>query len=424
MLACALAVLTWRAAPAAPPSLEAEDAREVGAPAKTARDEVDIASIPSADEVPAARSEAPTDGDVTADEFLRGEQGGMRELTLLLRPLTAQGSPVQRLHYSFRGDVEVEPHRGSVAVTDGVARIVLFTGDPSAPSITSSFSGRSRGQWRLDLATSLEGLAGLVKGIDTRTSDEAAAAVDLEPTMGALAADAREVDLGSVVLERPRLLGAVTFTRHWTERCDLELTVECSLLRLPGRHPGPGVWTASWRGGIVTAGEPMRFWSYGTPDTWSARGRPLAGEGSATRPTDRIWEPGDLATETARAGSHIELDYPGGAGLSLSVDLVGAPTAARLVIFAADLGVPRLLPGAALPRDPYRARLGSSAWSNVVPRSLAKGGVDSYEIGPTELPAGPLRLELWSLEGDGGARVLLATRDVSSGFDVPAVSLP
>ena len=59
-----------------------------------------------------------------------------------------------------------------------------------------------------------------------------------------------------------------------------------------------------------------------------------------------------------------------------------------------------------------------------MPRGPVRKGKSSYDIGPTDLPEGVLRLELWSIDDDRKVRELLAVRKISAGTDMPRISLP
>ena len=53
-----------------------------------------------------------------------------------------------------------------------------------------------------------------------------------------------------------------------------------------------------------------------------------------------------------------------------------------------------------------------------MPRGPVRKGKGSYDIGPTDLPEGVLRLELWSVDDDRQVRELLAARKISAGTDM------
>lgn len=336
--------------------------------------------------------------------------------TLVFRPWLPDGTIPESVAFELVGvDRRAGTSwQGTVAVVDGVARLSLeFLPRPLAEMATE---GGPFEEASLRLARTTEQLSFLAGYPILEEQGVFGAVMDLAEVDRVLEG---VVDLGRVELARPGQLGTVTFEGTWTPRARLSLLSR----RAGGKLQGTSDPVVSDRV-VVTTGPQLSVWSFASSEEWSVTAWPRGAlpPGAGLLPPSRM---GSFSVSgSGRRGETIRLALPFRSGLDLSVDLLAAPRAGRLVILAAGADPAPMSAGATLGRDAYNERIGAAVWTNVVPRGPVKKGKASYDIGKTDLPEGPLRLELWSIDDEQDVRELLAARSVSAGSDMLRVSLP
>lgn len=344
-----------------------------------------------------------------------GDLGGAREepvarvgelRSLSFRPVLPDGRVPERVACEVVGlaAAGVPGRRRTIEVEGGVARFELDL--PSARSRKADeFGPPARAMLRIATAEedlgALSGVALLsVEGVFAAVAD--LALLDMGSGGGSVA-------LGVIHLEPPPYLGEVVFAGTWTDQARLEVSRGLfSILRRT----------------VQTSRRRVPLWAYGASRSWSVSVTPrgtLPVDAGATLPPDARFTP---IEDRGLRGESIELSLRFRSGLDLSVDLFAAPRAGRVVILAEGEDPAPMTAGRTLARSAYNERIGAAVWTNVVPRGPVRKGKSSYDIGPTDLPEGVLRLELWSVDDDRQVRELLAARKISAGTDMPRISLP
>ncbi len=345
-----------------------------------------------------------------------GDRAGPREQpvarvgelrSLSFRPVLPDGRVPERVACEVVGlaAAGVPGRRRTIEVEGGVARFEVDL--PFARSRDEADEIGPPARAMLRIATAEEDL-GALSGAALLSVEGVFAAV-AELALRDLASGGGSVALGVIHLEPPPYLGEVVFAGTWTDLARLEVSRGLfSLLRRT----------------VQTSRRRVPLWAYGASRSWSVSVTPrgtLPVDAGATLPPDARSTP---IEDRGLRGDSIELSLRFRSGLDLSVDLFAAPRAGRVVILSEGADPAPMTAGRTLARSAYNERIGAAIWTNVVPRGPVREGRASYDIGPTDLPEGVLRLELWSIDDDRKVRELLAVRKVSAGTDMPRISLP
>lgn len=331
---------------------------------------------------------------------------GWASCALSFRPVLPDGRVPERVACEVVGlaAAGVPGRRRTIEVEGGVARFELDL--PSARSREADeFGPPARAMLRI--ATAEEDL-GALSGVALLSVEGVFAAV-ADLALLDLASGGGSVALGVIHLEPPPYLGEVVFAGTWTDLARLEVS--------------RGLFS-TLRRTVQTSRRRVPLWAYGASRSWSVSVTPrgtLPVDAGATLPPDARSTP---IEDRGLRGESIELSLRFRSGLDLSVDLFAAPRAGRVVILAEGEDLAPMTAGRTLARSAYNERIGAAVWTNVVPRGPVRKGKSSYDIGPTDLPEGVLRLELWSIDDDRKVRELLAVRKISAGTDMPRISLP
>ena len=352
------------------------------------------------------------DGDLEAPRgrpVARGDE--LRSLSI--RPVLPDGRVPERVACEMVGlaGTDALDRRWTIEVEEGVAHLEVDL-PPARPGGVAEVRPFARAMLRV--ATAEKDL-GALSGVALLSEAGVFAAVADLSSRGA--ASAGPIELGEIQLRPPPYLGEVVFAGEWTDLARLEVR------RSPSRPVASNEtdclrWTARTSRGRVP------LWAYGESPSWSVsvtpRGR-LPVDAGGTLPPDVRSTP---IEDRGLRGESIELSLRFRSGVDLSVDLFAAPRAGRVVILAEGEDPAPMTAGRTLARSAYNERIGAAIWTNVVPRGPVREGKSSYDIGPTDLPEGVLRLELWSVDDDRQVRELLAARKISAGTDMPRISLP
>ena len=345
-----------------------------------------------------------------------GDRAGPREQpvarvgelrSLSFRPVLPDGRVPERVACEVVGlaAAGVPGRRRTIEVEGGVARFEVDLPFARSRGKADVFGPPARAMLRI--ATAEEDLGALSGAALLSVEGVFAAVADL--ALLDLASGGGSVALGVIHLEPPPYLGEVVFAGTWTDLARLEVSRGLfSLLRRT----------------VQTSRRRVPLWAYGESPSWSVSVTPrgtLPVDAGATLPPDARSTP---IEDRGLRGESIELSLRFRSGLDLSVDLFAAPRAGRVVILAEGEDPAPMTASRTLARSAYNERIGVAIWTNVVPRGPVRKGKGSYDIGPTDLPEGVLRLELWSVDDDRQVRELLAVRKISAGTDMPRVSLP